>query len=72
MDKKTMEKLLTYSVRAEEMHARMLDLSREAITEDRAVDVEFFQLQADLYKLNRAYRAYCKRHNIIDAPHYCF
>lgn len=63
--------LTEYFSRAAELRARASALLCKAAQEYHAVSEECYQIEKELDKLNRAYRAYCKKHNITAAPRYC-
>lgn len=55
-----MSKIELYHKRADELRKQMFECSAT----DGVVPEKFWTLQRELDKVNRNYRAYCKRHNI--------
>lgn len=57
-------KEIQYLESIEQIRSQMSELFQEALHQSKAVSMEFYELQDQLLKTIRNYRAWCKRHNV--------
>lgn len=57
-------KEIQYLENIEQIRSQMWELSQEALQQNKAVSMEFYELQDRLLKVIRNYRAWCNRHNV--------
>lgn len=57
-------KEIQYLENIEQIRSQMRELTQEALQQHKAVSMEFYELQDQLHKVIRNYRAWCKRHSV--------